>query len=332
MALWTQGKGQVLGRRDSLRGVSYSYVRNGIEITAKWPRSRGKNLHPKTLEQMELFRQWQWMFKYSPAVIQRSYADAVRGTPLMPRDIFAMTQAGRAYFVIMPDGQRVFHMATVNGVSDSLDVFGQYPGTMLYRDELGWRLTGQPTAPGQVLVTQLSGKPEWQAMGGGGSVQAIEKIVLAADAPSFDFTAIPQSFETLQLVITGAGTRAASNMVALARFNGDSGNNYDRSLWNRFGTDLGAPSSYFQVGNFPAATVFPRSGMSVTSIGGYARTDFYKTAIGQSGVSISGATGGQFADVEQAIWRSTAAINQLTIFPDNDDWKAGSVATLYGIA
>lgn len=177
MPLWTQGKGQVWGRRDSNRGGSYSYVRNGVEVTAKWPRPRGHNLPQKTLDQMEYFRQVQWAFKYSAPAVQTSFSNAVRGTPLMPRDLFLMVQSGRAFLFIDPDGMKWFPMATIRDVSASLDALGQIKGVMLIRGEEFWQAIDPPSAGAMVLTSDDQAGAAWQTPSGGAGSYERTRVV-----------------------------------------------------------------------------------------------------------------------------------------------------------
>jgi len=331
MALWTQGKGQVLGRRDSLRGVSYSYVRRGVEVTAKWPRKRGDNLHPKTLAQMEYFRQVQWAWKYSAAGVQRSFADAVKGTPLMPRDIFLMWQAGRAVSVTLPDGRTIYHMATINAVSDSLDVFTKEVGAMLYRGAQGWRATGVPATPGQVLVSQPAGEPLWQDLGGAGAFQKIEQFTLAANAATIDFDNIPVTFRALELHLYAKGTAAAASDVLKVTFNGDNGAHYDYQRWNRFGSGLAVAATYIEAGVIVAATPASRASTTIIRLPGYGSLAFFKSMSGENAYSGGTGTGDQISASLQGEWRSTAQIDRITLALAAGQFATGTEATLYGI-
>jgi hypothetical protein len=130
--------GGVHKRRPSYRGVSYSRVVAGQEIQVKWPKGRGRSIHPKTKIQMEFFRQTQWAFKFMDPLAQQSYATAVAGTPLMPRDLYLMATSGRMHAFLRPDGTRIYPMAGIKSVSESLDFIAQTPGSMLLRGTEQW--------------------------------------------------------------------------------------------------------------------------------------------------------------------------------------------------
>lgn len=123
--------------------------------------------------------------------------------------------------------------------------------------------------------------------------------------------------------------------TALLRFNGDSGNNYDY-LWlrNAAGT-LGSVSGFAQT----AAAIGQSVGNSQTAgevapfkidIPSYDQTTFRKAAIAHSGPTTDSLANSQSTHSTFS-WRSTAAINQIAVFPQTGThWLAGSRLTIYG--
>lgn len=102
---------------------------------------------------METFRQRQWLSKYLSAKEQHIVAEATKGTPIMPRDLHTMIMSGRAWMITLIDGTRQYSMATMLGISESLDATAQIEGDMLVRGPSFWsRLI--PGASGQVLTSQ----------------------------------------------------------------------------------------------------------------------------------------------------------------------------------
>lgn len=164
----------------------------------------------------------------------------------------------------------------------------------------------------------------------------IEEKVLAVDTASFDFTAIPATYNHLLLEIQCRGTAASTNVEARMRFNGDAGLNYDYQHIQ--GTTAASAAevlatSHIRVavavagGTAPAGLADPIT----IRIPNYRRTTFQKGATAQSGGKRGTATGDVFSNVVSGWWRNTAAINQVTILPDSGNWLAGSVAMLYGL-
>lgn len=162
------------GRRPSNRGVFYQYVRNGLEITARWPSKVNRNKSPAALERQEYFRQVQWAFKYSDPSIQRDYTEAVAHTPLLPRDLFNAAIYGRLLRIRTPEGLLYVSVQAMSNVSETLDFITSVPGSILIRASEGW-VGLSPANAGDVLTLELSsGLPAWApASGGGGDRSAI---------------------------------------------------------------------------------------------------------------------------------------------------------------
>ena len=131
-------RGKTVTRRPTFKGVMMQDVSNGVERNRKWPRSRGKSLHPNTLDQMDWFRQAQWATKYMDQKIMVSFMEATKGTPLLPRDIATMMFAGRWLYFRLPNGRKVFSVQALKDVSASLDVISQTPGHQLLRGPEYW--------------------------------------------------------------------------------------------------------------------------------------------------------------------------------------------------
>ena len=162
----------------------------------------------------------------------------------------------------------------------------------------------------------------------------ISQQVLGSAAASIDFTSIPAGFETLIVVIQGQ-TSAASTQSLLMRFNGDTAGNYDWNRWNRFlpvaaNTSAGVGSTSMDVASFNASSVTSRAAIATIEVPGYSRTTFFKMLQSLSSVSTGATTGDQFNQVASGVWRSTAAINQITLLLASGNFVTGTVATLYG--
>lgn len=137
------------------------------------------------------------------------------------------------------------------------------------------------------------------------------------------FSSIPATYTDLILVISNATTLSSTTDIDI-RFNGDTGGNYSgTSLWGTGSTAGSATHSgtVARVTYYGSATI--AQGMhSITHIMNYANTSTYKTLITRA----SNANNGVNAEVN--LWRSTAAINSITINALNP----GTTFTLYGIA
>lgn len=138
-------KDKLVTRRPSLKGLVMMDVSNGAERTRAWPRKRGKNLPPAQKERMEWFRQAQWATKYMEPAVMVTFANATKGTPLLPRDLATMMFAGRFTTLILEGGRKVFSVQQMQDVSFSLDAIGQTVGTQLIRGPVYWEAVPQIT-------------------------------------------------------------------------------------------------------------------------------------------------------------------------------------------
>jgi len=174
----------------------------------------------------------------------------------------------------------------------------------------------------------------WAAIQGG--LCLIETKLLGAPAASFDFTAIPATYRHLKLIITGRGDTALPNIGVYAIFNADGGANYD---WQRVyiadavvtGSEHIAQTAG-SIGNFAAATApAGLSGASEVMFPDYKGTTFNKTYISNGVDKLSTAHLNIHIYNNYGHWRSSVAINQITITPNAGNFITGSIASLYGI-
>lgn len=168
-----QNDGKRERRRPSLKGGVMLDVVNGSERARSWPKKRGKPKSQKTADQNEWFRQAQWATKFMPAEMYWQIAEAVKGTPLLPRDILTMMMAGRLLAFTLPNGRTIWSEAVANDVTTALDVISDVPGAMLVRGQDHWQAI-LPGADGLILTSKGPGQiPEWDANGGGGGAEPL---------------------------------------------------------------------------------------------------------------------------------------------------------------
>lgn len=183
-------KGRTVDRRPSLRGTVMQDVSHGVERNRAWPQKRKKNLPEVTKDQNDLFRQYQWATKYWDPKLYKVAMEAVRGTPLLPRDIMTMIMANRLACITKTDGTRIYPMTAVRDVSESLDVITQTPGQSIRRGQEVW----EPYTP--------------SPGGGGGSFSLIQAINITTPVPNLVFTALDPYSELLLLMagVTASGS------------------------------------------------------------------------------------------------------------------------------
>jgi hypothetical protein len=140
-------------------------------------------------------------------------------------------------------------------------------------------------------------------------------------ASSYTFSSIPSTYTDLIVVFGGV----ASGLDTMAfRFNGDTGTNYSDTV---VGGDGSSAYSNRRTNQTLAYYGTPSTSQStvIGNIFNYANTTTFKTSLGRGNTTSS--------QVESRVnlWRSTAAINSVTILCGGGSTLTGTF-TLYGIA
>jgi hypothetical protein len=166
-------------------------------------------------------------------------------------------------------------------------------------------------------------------MAAGSTYTPIATSTVAVAAASVTFSSLG-SYTDLVLVVS-AQTVINDNVDLCIQFNGDTGNNYSRTYVLGDGTSA-ISGNTANSSRIAAPTI---SGNSVNSgvftpviynIQNYGNSTTYKTVLART----ANAKGYDGATV--GLWRSTAAITSLTIFPSAGTLNTGSTFTVYGIA
>jgi len=163
----------------------------------------------------------------------------------------------------------------------------------------------------------------------------IAQVVVGTAAATIDFTSIPAGYETLTLDVMGRGSDAAALVNLMCRLNADSGGNYDYQVIEGVGAatviDANAQAATFwRLGGFSSAgATANKASVAHVVIPSYARTVFQKTMISTPLGVTSQTTTAITLDFTAGVWRSTAAINQITLLLSAGSFVTGTVATLY---
>lgn len=157
-----------------------------------------------------------------------------------------------------------------------------------------------------------------------------EKIAtqtLTSGNTSITFSSISGLFT--DLVLVGAINSGSSGAVRI-RFNGDTGTNYEmmyQSTTSSPGTIQGAFDSAVNGGYLSWHGASPNASWCglVLNLFNYSNTSTYKPGLSRFG-------GKNEASFHVLNWKSTNAINEITIFnASSANWSVGSTFTLYGI-
>jgi hypothetical protein len=145
--------------------------------------------------------------------------------------------------------------------------------------------------------------------------------VSGAGTSTITFSSIPATYTDLVIVISGT---AASGVGTYFRFNSDTGSNYSYSyVYGNGSSALSSRSSSVTSGNF--GNLYTTQTTIINSIMNYSNTTTYKTNIGRHN------NAGAMTLAVVGLWRSTAAINSIQIFPDGANFGNATTLTLYGI-
>jgi hypothetical protein len=158
--------------------------------------------------------------------------------------------------------------------------------------------------------------------------EPIATTTLGSAASSITFSSIPATYTDLRLVMVAKRSGATSNYV-VTRVNGDSGSNYSDTQLNGNGSSAASSrnTSAVEWYNGTIAVIETNPALFTLDIFSYAGSTF-KTALSTFNNDRNGSGGVQY---NVNLWRSTAAINSLTIYASTGNYDTGSTATLYGI-
>jgi hypothetical protein len=149
---------------------------------------------------------------------------------------------------------------------------------------------------------------------------ALDKKTIGTAASTVTFTSIPSTYTDLIVIFSGIGTTTDFFSI---RLNGDTGSNY--SLTDLYGNGSNAYSTRQTNQTKISRNECVGQSNAIININNYANTTTYKTTLARSNAAGDGA----FAVV--GLWRSTAAINSISLIHDGSSFATGSTFSLYGI-
>ena len=163
-------------------------------------------------------------------------------------------------------------------------------------------------------------------MAAGSTYTPIATTTLGSAASSYTFSSIPGTYTDLVLILS---TKTSSSGAGVSvRFNGDTGSNYS---WTEISGNGSAASSargtnttsIFNCGSTSTADF--QAG--IMSFNNYSNTTTYKTVLSRGQDTTNG-----YVQSHVGTWRSTAAINSVTVLANSGNLTTGCTFTLYGIA
>jgi hypothetical protein len=158
-------------------------------------------------------------------------------------------------------------------------------------------------------------------MAAGSTYTPIATTTLGSAAASYTFSSIPSTYTDL-IVAINPNTASVDNMNI--RFNSDTGTNYSNTFL--FGDGSSALSTRGTNRTTIAGTASGGWEIVRWNIMNYANTTTYKTVLNRMDDAST------YTATNVGLWRSTAAINSVTIVAGTGNLPSGLMATLYGIA
>lgn len=192
---------------------------------------------------------------------------------------------------------------------------------------------------GQVLTADSTQTPgiKWAAAGGGAMIHIAETIVTGSVAASITFSSIPGTYRHLLLQLVGLGdaTSGTGGTTLQMQMNGDTGSNYDTVSddLSASGTDgvqaFSVASMGFHYFENASGSAYPTA--VAAWIYDYARTAWNKMMSATGVMAYQSSSVGMRNKLASGMWKSTAAVTSLTIFPSGGNFAVGTVATLFGV-
>ena len=159
-------------------------------------------------------------------------------------------------------------------------------------------------------------------------IQVAKITVGSGGAATIDFTSIPQTYTDLILIHSMRTSRSAIHESLKLSFNGSTASQLNKRIYGTGGSGTGDTLMYGgqAAGATATASIY---GNSTVYIPNY--TSANNKSSGEEAVSGNNSAG-SLLTINANLWSNTAAINQITLTPENGGTiQQYSTATLYGI-
>lgn len=148
--------------------------------------------------------------------------------------------------------------------------------------------------------------------------EKIATTTASGGSTSVTLSSIPATYTDLILIMSGSNSAPSDLRM---RFNGDTGSNYSATVL--YG-DGGSANSFRESNQTSFYGAFSSEANNIINIQNYSNTTTYKTAITRANV-------GSYVMSMVQLWRSTSAINSVTLYVTSGSYNSGVTFTLYGI-
>jgi hypothetical protein len=160
---------------------------------------------------------------------------------------------------------------------------------------------------------------------------AIDTKTITSTVQAVTFTSIPQTYTDLVLVASPKCDGTRDLQIRVGNGTLDTGSNYSATaIWannaNTTGSNRNSSATYMYSNYYAGATATEGENVRTYHFNNYSNTNKFKSVLSRSSTASLG------VDLLVGTWRSSSAINTLSMFPLSGDIVAGSTFTLYGIA
>ena len=165
---------------------------------------------------------------------------------------------------------------------------------------------------------------------------SIYDTTLGASAANVDITGISATYAHLMMSVYARGDNASANTSMLIQFNGDTAANYDYQLLQAFAAAPAASETFAAtsafIGLIPANTAGANLfGSTEFFLPHYAGSTNNKESVSINSLKTGTTTGLMGVYLIGGAWRSTAAVNRITIFPVAGNFVAGTRVTIHAL-
>ena len=156
--------------------------------------------------------------------------------------------------------------------------------------------------------------------------EPIATNTLASATNNVTFSSIPSTYTDLVLIMSLKSTSGVQD--CLIQLNSDTGNNYSSTFL--YGTGAAGASTRqannpYGYGDYLGAIFTTNFNNEIVQFMNYSNSTTNKTFLSRANQADNG------VDAIVNLWRSTAAINTIKLFPSAQNFAIGSTFTLYGI-
>lgn len=152
--------------------------------------------------------------------------------------------------------------------------------------------------------------------------EPITTTTVSSATNSVTISSIPSTYTDLVVIVNGKNSSAAGNWRI--RFNSDSGSNYGNVYIANNASGSKEGGQYSNTSSIDLTYPNNTQTVCIINISNYANTNMFKNIINRMSCA------GNFTSINAGLWRSTSAINSITLLNDNN-YDTGTIISIYGI-